>query len=251
MRTHSNRDLAAACLWASAMVMAVAFSDSSVLRTVLGVPMIFLVSGHMVLRALGVRTTSVLEHLAYAVGASFAAGIAGGFALNAAGSLTPLGWAVWFWALTAGAALVAACRRDAPDLPAWPARVRIHLWQGAVLMLAVLVATGAYALAVRDEATYRQYKYTEFWMLPSANGEPGRLTVGIRSAESQAQRFDVEVTLGGQPLAVFRSLTIAPGDTWVQDIPVSVLATRQKAEARLYRLEDNRLYRSVSTLVPL
>jgi hypothetical protein len=29
-----------------------------------------------------------------------------------------------------------------------------------------------------------------------------------------------------------------------------VLATPQKAQARLYRPEDNRLYRSVSTLVP-
>jgi hypothetical protein len=56
--------------------------------------MVFLVSGHAVLRAIGVRTTSLPEHLAYAVGASLAAGIAGGFALNAAGSLTPLGWAV-------------------------------------------------------------------------------------------------------------------------------------------------------------
>jgi hypothetical protein len=36
----------------------------------------------------------------------------------------------------------------------------------------------------------------------------------------------------------------------VRKIPVPVLPTRQKAEARLYRPEDNLLYRSVSTLVP-
>ncbi|MER8423354.1 hypothetical protein [Mesorhizobium sp. M1403] len=229
---------------------AVAVSDSLLLRTALGAPMVLLVPGHAVLRAIGVRTTSALQHVVYAVGASLAAGIAGGFALNAAGFLTPLGWALWFWAVTAVAALVAAGRRDTPDLPAWPAPARVRLWQGAALILAVLVATGAYALAVRDEATYREFKYTEFWLLPSPNGEPGLLTVGIRSAETQAQRFDLEITLDGQPFAVFRLLTIAPDETWAREIPVPVLATRQTAEARLYRPEDNRLYRSVSTLMP-
>jgi hypothetical protein len=231
-------------------VAAVAVSDGVLLRTILGAPMVFLVSGHMVLRAIGVRTTSQTEHLAYAVGASLAAGIAGGFALNAAGFLTPLGWAVWFWAVTAAAALVAAGRRDAPDLPTLPGPARVRLWQGAALALAVLVATGTYALATRDEATNRQFKCTEFWMLPRANGDPSRLAIGVRSAETQPQRFDLEITLDGRPFAVFRSLTIAPGDTWAREIPVPVLATRQKAEARLYRPEDNRLYRSVSTLVP-
>ncbi len=250
MRICSKLDLLAACLWAGAAVAAVAVSDSLLIRTALGAPMVFLVSGHTVLRAIGVRTGSALQHFVYTVGASLAAGIAGGFALNAAGSLTPLGWALWFWAVTATAALVAAGRRDAPDLPGWPAPARVRLWQGAALVLAVLLATGAYALAVRDEAAYREFKYTEFWIVPWTDGEPGRLTVGVRSAETQAQRFDLEITLDVQPFAVFRSLTIAPGETWAQEIPVPVLATPQKVEARLYRPEDNRLYRSISTLVP-
>jgi hypothetical protein len=250
MGIPSNRDLLAACLWATATVGAVAVSDSLLLRAILGAPMVFLVSGHTVLRAISIRTTSALQHLVYAVGASLAAGIAGGFALNAAGFLTPLGWAVWFWAVTAAAALVAAGRRDTPELPAWPAPPRLRRWQGAALALAVLVATGAYAWAVLDEATYREFKYTEFWMLPSANGKPDLLTVGIRSAETRTQRFDLEITLDGQPFAVFRSIAVAPGDSWAREILVPVLATRQTAEARLYRPEDNRLYRSVSTLVP-
>ncbi|RVC80822.1 hypothetical protein EN745_11690, partial [Mesorhizobium sp. M4A.F.Ca.ET.022.05.2.1] len=193
---------------------AVALSDSVFLRTLLGAPMMFVVSGHSILRAIGVRTTSVLQHLTYAVGASLAAGIAGGFALNATGFLTPLGWAVWFCAVTAAAALVAAIRRDTPDLPARPALAPLRLWQGAAVMLAVLVASGAYALAVRDEAAHREFKYTEFWLLPWASAGSGRITVGIRSAETQPQRFDLEITLDGQPYAVFRSIAVAPGDTW-------------------------------------
>jgi hypothetical protein len=212
--------------------------------------MMFLVSGHALLRAIGARTTSWSEHLTYAVGASLAVGTAGGFALNAADSLTPLSWAIWFWVVTVGASLAAAGRRDAVDLPAWPGSARIQLWQGAALALAVLVATGTYALAIRDEATDRQFKYTELWMLPRFLGDPSRLAVGIRSAETQIQQFDLEITLDRQPFAVFRSLIIAPGDTWTREIAVPVLATQQKAEARLYRPADNRLYRSVSTLVP-
>jgi hypothetical protein len=120
MGFSSNRDLLAACLWAGATVVAVAVSDVVFLRTVLGAPMVFLVSGHALLRAIGARTTSWSEHLTYAVGASLAVGTAGGFALNAADSLTPLSWAIWFWVVTVGASLAAAGRRDAVDIPARP-----------------------------------------------------------------------------------------------------------------------------------
>lgn len=246
----SNRDLLAACLWAGTTVATVAVSDNMLLRSILGAPTVFLVSGHVMLRAIGVRTTSMSEHLAYAIGASLAVGIAGGFALNGAGFLTPLGWAIWFCIVTTAAALTAASRSNIPDLPARPKPVRVQLWQGAVIALAAVVATGAYALSIRDQASDRQFTYTAFWMLPSADGDPGRLSIGVRSSETMTQRFNLEITLDGQPFAVFRSLTIAPGDTWARKIPVPVLATQQKAEARLYRPGDNRLYRSVSALVP-
>jgi hypothetical protein len=248
MSAPRNPDLLAACLWATATAIAVAVGDSVLLRTVLGVPMVFLVSGHTVVRAIGVTTTSLAQHLAYAVGASLATGIAGGLVLNAAGLLSPLGWAVWFWAMAVGASLVAAVRHDAPDLPPWPGPIGIRTRHVTAFALATLVTTGAYALAIHDEVSQQEFKYTEFWMLPSADG--GRLAVGVRSAEAQAQRFDLEITIDGRAFAAFRSLALAPGDVWTREIPVPVRAAAQKAEARLYRPEDNRLYRSVSALLP-
>src|SRR4051812_6011743 len=110
MGIPDSRDLQAACLWAATTVAAVALSDSLLLRTILGAPMVFLISGHSVLRAVALSTPPAPKPLASAVGASVTAGIAGGFALNAAGFLTPLGWAIWYFAVTAGAALVAAGR---------------------------------------------------------------------------------------------------------------------------------------------
>jgi uncharacterized membrane protein len=249
MDVPSNRDISAACVWATAMMAAVAVGDSVFLRAILGLPMVFLVPGHTVLRAIGVKTASVPEHLAYAVGASLASGIAGGLVLNAIGFLTPLGWAIWFWAVTVGASLVAAGSRDAPALLPWPAgSVGIRGRHVAAFALAMLVTTGAYALAIRDEARPRQFQYTEFWMVPSAAGD--RLAVGVRNVENKTVRFDVEITLDGHPFAVFRSLAMAPGAMWTREIPMPAAATAQKAEAKLYRPEDNRLYRSVSALIP-
>jgi hypothetical protein len=250
MDAPNHHDLSAACVWATALVAAAAVSDSVLERAVLGVPMVLFIPGHALLRAIGVRTTSLPEHVAYAVGTSLATGIAGGLVLNLIGFLTPFGWAIWLWAVTLGASLITAKRREVADLPSWPQQGGVRLWHGATFALAVLVATGAYALAIRDEANQQQFKYVELWMLPPANAGSTRLVVGVRSAEAQTQQFDLEVTLNGQPLAIFRSLALAPGDTWTREIPLPVLATAQKAEARLYRPEDNRLYRSVSALVP-
>ena len=78
----------------------------------------------------------------------------------------------------------------------------------------------------------------------------GRLAVGVRNEETKTDTFDLEITLNEQPLAVFRSLTLAPGETWTRDIAAPVSTTTQTAEARLYRPKDNRLYRRVSALVP-
>jgi uncharacterized membrane protein len=230
------------------MIAVVAVSDSVLLRAILGLPMVFLVPGHTVLRAIGVKTASLPEHLAYAVGASLAFGVAGGLILNVMGCLTPLGWAISFWAVTLGASLVATRGREAPALAPWPGCVRIRGRHVAAFALAMLVTTGAFALAVRDEARLRQFQYTEFWMVPSATGD--RLAVGIRNVETETASFDVEIALAGRQFAVFRALALAPGATWTREIPMPVSATAQKAEAKLYRREDNRLYRSVSALVP-
>lgn len=172
----------------------------------------------------------------------------GGFALNAANLLMPFGWAVWLFTVTAGSSWIAARRHDAPDLPAWSWPTGFGLGHITALVLAASLTTAAYALAVSDEARQQQFKYTEFWMVPVTDS--GLLSVGIQSDEIKAQQFDLEISLDGHPFAVLRSLVIAPGDRWTREIAVPKLTTPQRAEARLYRSRDNRLYRSVSALVP-
>lgn len=250
MSAPSHRELLAACVWATALVAVATVSDNVLERAVLGLPMVLFIPGHVLLRGVGIRTTSLAEHLAYAVGISLAVGIAGGLVLNILGFLTPFGWAIWFWVVTLGASLMAVRRPEDANWQPWLRPAGLRRWHGVAFALAVLVTTGAYALAVRDESNQQQFKYVELWMLPPADAGPGQLSVGVRSAEAQTQRFNLEVTLNGQSLAIFRSLALAPGETWTRKISVPVLAANQKAEARLYRLEDNSLYRSVSALVP-
>jgi uncharacterized membrane protein len=245
-----HRDLVAACVWAGLAVTAVAVSDSTPLRSILGLPMVLLIPGHALLRAVGIRTSSWPQHLAYAVGASLAACIAGGFVLHTLGRLTPLGWALWLWAVTGLAAVVAGRRRELPELAQWSGLAAFRIWpHGVTMALAALIATGAYMLAVWN-AGQREFTYTEFWMLPAAGGDAGRLIIGVRSGEPQPQRFDVEVSLDGRPFAVFRLMAIRQGETWTREIPVPVQENRQKAEARLLRPADHVIYRRVSAFVP-
>ncbi len=249
MSVHSNRDLSAACILATALLVAVTVTDNTLPRAILSVPMVLLVPGHVLLRAMKVPTTSIPEHVVYAVGASLAIGIAGGLALNIVDFLRPSGWAIWFWITTIGASLLTAMRGDDFHLP-WPRPAGVKLWHGIAFVLAATITTGAYALAIRDEASQQQFKYVALWMLPPANAGTGRLAVGVRNDETKTETFDLEITLNEQPLAVFRSLTLAPGETWTRDIAAPVSTTTQTAEARLYRPKDNRLYRRVSALVP-
>jgi uncharacterized membrane protein len=243
-----NRDLRGACFWAIALAIAVAVFDGAAVRMLLGLPMVLLISGHTLLRAIGVRADSLAEHLIYAIGASLVAGIAGGFVLNAAGIMTPMGWAIWYVVVVTAASALAIRRFGAAAPPFWPRPASIRASHAIAFALAASLTTGAYALAVHDEAKEQQFKYTEFWMLPSS--DKGSLSLGIRSQEKDKQRFDVEVVVDGHPFAVFRSLEIAPGELWTQKIPVPQGGGPKKAEARLYRLDDMRLYRRVSAFVP-
>ncbi len=252
MQAFSHRDLVVVCAWAFAALLAVLFIESPLLRIVAGAPLLLLLTGHAVLRAIGFRGVSVAEHMAYAVGASIAMCLAGGFFLNSVGCLTPIGWALWLAAVAGAATLITAYWHPG----ATPALPRVGLpdfsrWHAATLTTAALVVYCAHALAVRDEARQRQFTYTEFWMLSGAPAAPERLTVGISSAEPTPRRFDVEVRLDGSTIAVWRSVAVTPKTTWTREITVALGAGHmRKAEALLYEPVGNVLYRKVSAIIP-
>jgi len=156
-----------------------------------------------------------------------------------------------FWAVTLGASLAAVVRGgDEAGLPpwSWPPRRR---GSGS--------ARGRFCprrrdhhrrlcLAIRDEANQQQFncrvldaavvrrrRDTPRCRAPKRGGRHSTLRCG--RSPSTGSRSPSSVRTSSRP----RHLDT--GD------PGAVTATAQKAEARLYRPDDNRLYRSVSALV--
>jgi hypothetical protein len=252
MLPTSHRDLMGACLWALAAVLAVLFFDDTLIRIIVCAPLLLFLTGHAALRALGPIGGSPPERVVYAVGASIAICLVGGFLLNWIGYLTPLGWVLWLAAATGLATAIALHRHPNPvAVPEPKGQPGFPIWHAPVLGIAILITYGAYGLAVRDEAHQRQFKYTELWMLPGAPAAPDNLVIGIKSAEAGLRHFDVEVRLDGTTVALWRSIAVEPGATWTREMAVAPHGARpHKAEALLYEPVGNALYRRVSTVIP-
>jgi uncharacterized membrane protein len=249
----NKRDLLGVFLWAAMALVAVASTNSVALRLVAGVPLVFFLPGYALLRALGLTARSALEWHVLAIGMSVVIVIIGGFVLNGVEFLSPLGWAVWLTFMTAAASGAAAFRSAAGRRLAWPRQAVAGLTarHGATLAVAALVAAAAFTIAVRDEYGYRQFHYTEFWMVPDGPERPGALTIGVKNAETSASAFDIEVLLDGRAIAVWRSLPLDPGETLTEEITLPPASGRaRKAEAWLFKSgERDLVYRKVSAAI--
>jgi len=251
MIQNRNLYLVAVNAWAALTVVAVGHTEYVALRLVLALPLLLLFTGHAVLRGVGPRANSRTEHAVYAIGLSLAAVLMGGFLLNGLGALTPLGWALWLQAVVAASTAIALIRRP-NDPPRLIGNAGLGLRARHLAMIAVsgTVICGAYFIAVRDEARQQDFKYVEFWLTGSEGGT-GELVIGIKSAEAEPRLFDVEVTRGSDVVAVWRSVHLAPGETWTQALSLEIDARHErKVRARLYGHSDGRLYRQVTAIVP-
>jgi uncharacterized protein YggT (Ycf19 family) len=190
-------------------------------------------------------------HCTYAIGASIGICLISGLALNLVGWLTPLGWASWLVIVTAALSWFAS-QRHADQAAAFrlPTLPQFRFVHGAIIGAAMLIDCSSYAIAMRGEALQKQFSYTAFWMVRAAPNTPNRLLIGIESAESTSQLFDVDVTFDGRTVGYWRSVEVKPGATWFAALDVTPDPGRlQKAEARLYRPGENDIYRRVSTVV--
>ncbi len=252
MTMAGRRDLLAASLWAVLAALSVCFTDSLFLRILMSVPLVFFLPGYVLLRAMKPFGTSTAERTVYAAGISIAVCLLCGLILNWAGWLRPGGWALGLAALVCFTALFGLRKeRDAASFAPQTLGSRLRLWQEAVFGVALFIACGAYFLAVRDEADQRQFKYTELWMIYGSPRAPGQLIVGVKSAEDDLRQFDMEVAIDGRTIGMWHALALEPGDSWTREITVPIKPGHtQKAEAWLYRPEDNTIYRRVSAVVP-
>jgi hypothetical protein len=229
-----------------AAVAAVELTDSVPLRSVLCLPLAIYGVGFALMRALRPRVGSVVEWHTLAVALSFFVLVAGGFALNAIGALGPRGWVLLTASVTLAGLVVAALRGgEAVEVSG----ERVHFAPFGALTLAgavgaALLIVGAVGFAIADAHRWRQFEFTEFWMVPDEARNPRVVSIGIRNAEARSQRFDVEVAADGMPVSGWRSILLQPGESFVRELPVG--GRFERLEARLFTSENHdRIYRKV------
>jgi hypothetical protein len=237
----NNSDIVVSLILATTMLSMVLLTDAVVLRTVVALPLLFFLSGHLALRAIG-TTLPPIEYALAAVGMSFVVCIFGCFVLYGLSALTPLGWAWWIVFVVGALSAWIICRHSPGGLViCWPVMRR---WHVATIGIAALITVGAYFLAISDEADTREFAYTEFWLVAIT---PGKLTLGIRNQEIEPKTYDISVRAQTEPIAELHSIKLVPGETWTR--VVDSKSTKTEATLYLNKGDHERIvYRHVSAL---
>jgi uncharacterized membrane protein len=232
---------------ASVTVLAVAGAatlESPALRTIVGLPLVFYLPGHALLRAaLGERRND-LTAIVFAGGLSLAVTIFCGLGLNLTGSLTPARWTIALGAVTLAACGVAYARdRRIPTAPTKLPPLRAN--QAVMLACSGAIVIAAAIWARHEVLAHPEFAFTELWMTPSARG--GAVTVGIRNVERTPSSYDLEVTLDGRVVTIRRSIDLRVREIWVSDFALPIWdGEARTAEARLFKNgNDGRVYRRV------
>jgi uncharacterized membrane protein len=237
-------DLTGGFWWALLLLLTVLVTDNFVMRLILSLPLMFLLTGHTLLRAIKPFQTGLLEHMVFAVGLSIALCVGGGFLLNTVSGLNPIGWAIWLMVVNGVAAVIA--RRQPYEPIVLPALPRIRPWHAFTFCAVVGILTASYVSAAHIINAYQEFKYTEFWLIP----EPisGNLVIGVKNQETKPEEYDIDVNADTTLIAAFRSIHLAPGEKWVREITIGL--NQRRVEAHLYRTRDHALYRKVWALTP-
>lgn len=241
--------LLVAIAWAITGGLLICKTDTLVVRTIAAVPLAVFLPGYASLAALGFAGRSVQERWTLAVALSISELVLGGLLLNRLHRLVPAGWAILLGTLIVVTALL-GLRRCGAALPAEPRgvrRPRFGLAHSALLVVSAVIVVAAFGLRVWDTASFDQFRYTAFWMLPDNPTQPGILTIGARNNEGKPMDYEVVVTIGRRLLATWESVRLLPGQTFVRQIAVAVPPGRiEEAEARLFRSQHpSVLYRKV------
>jgi uncharacterized membrane protein len=240
-------DIFAVALATALAAAGAATLESPVLRTIVGLPLVFYLPGRALLRAALGEPRNDLTAIVLAGGLSLAATIFCGLALNLAGSLTPARWAIALGAVTLAACGVAYARdRRVPTALRAPTKLPPLRANQAVMLACSGAIVIAAAIGARHEVlAHPEFAFTELWMTPSAGG--GALTVGIRNVERTPSSYDLEVVLDGRVVTIRRSIDLRVRESWVADFALPIWDGEARiAEARLFKNGNDRLvYRRV------
>jgi len=221
------------------MSVLLALDSASYSRTLVAFPLIFVVPGLVMLRALRVELTASGRQV-LVVGLSMAVTVLGGLLLALGSSLTTRGWLLWFGVVTLGGALFTFGRGSAAPVQwRFPSiRVRHFALCGTIAGVVVLMLQNA----TRNHDAYLPFRYTDFWMLPARQAS-NLYTIGVKNGERIDEHFTVRITVDGAIVGVWQ--VTVPADQMITQ--TLALPAGQKAVAWLLRGKDQgEVYRSVS-----
>jgi hypothetical protein len=233
-----NRFLLTCLASACALLAEVVLSASPILRTVIALPLVFVLPGEAALRALDLRFGPVAR-TPIVVGMSTAMTLVGGIVLDCLGGLTPIGWVAWLGAATVLPATLAGGGGAGDSITLPVVRVRHAIMLAATC--AILVLT--FLSKVHSTELYHPFDYTDFWMVPQEPGSDA-YTIGIKNGEGRAELYTVRLLVDRQITGEWQDIVLAPKQSMT--LPVSV-PPGTAAQAWLFRAaQPNSIYRSVN-----
>jgi hypothetical protein len=235
---HERRFFLLCSVITGVSLLAAILPAPAILRIGLALPLVFVLPGMALLRALGLRFTRSAQ-APIVVGISMAITVLGGLALDWLGGLTPLGWAAWlggFSTLAAGASRAGDAGVHQP-LPA------IRIRHGVMLAAAAAILLLTFQGTLRNVAAKNPFPHTSFWMLPLAPASDVYL-IGIKNDEGRPEIYGVQLMVDRRTTGEWQDLNVPSGHTVT--FPVMV-QTGAPAEAWLYRAEQpDAIYRRVT-----
>ena len=222
--------------------------------TILALPLVFVLPGYTLIEALFYQKMLKGTHrIVLSLGLSLALAILGGLLLN----MLPIGlqaqsWAIFLGLVTTVFSLVAAYFRRGTQVTG-TRRLRLGFGIPAYLIaLALIMAILSVLYAAIGVEQQPHPGFTQLWMLPVApTGTSSAVRLGVRSFEDTTVTYRITITMNGQVVRAWSSVSLQPEQTWNQVVQLPTSGTHSLyIEAQLYRLDHPQtVYRNVHLTV--
>ncbi len=219
------------------------------LKTVLALPLIFVLPGYILTEMLfHRRKIAMSHHLLLTLGLSVVIVIISGLLLNVLPSgLQSVSWVLCLSLITVTGILIAMIRRG--KVAGREIRIKVlHIYEYFLFILAMSGVVFAFQYAREGMAQQLHPGFTQFWMLPVGDSSCG-VTLGIHSFESGRTAYSVSITANDVLVSTQFPGVLKVGEQVERtiDLPPGVQDGEVDVRARLYRADmPGQVYRSVN-----
>ena len=229
------------------MAIVLAAESGLALASLLVVPVVLYLPGHVLLARLRPDDCFDLERLLLAFGLSVALIMVAGFLLEMFGWITPIAWGIFFISTAAIAWATGARKSWGGGAAGLLKQIELQVSSRDVVIVsaAVSLIICAFIIDYRAASTHTEFKFTEFWI--THRRAPNALTIGIRNDEDQPTTYEVELIQHGQLTGRWLDISLKPGETWTTDWNATFKPNQiQRVEAWLFKNDNQRsVYRRV------